>query len=725
MTRSRLDIFAGNTTKVGWASLSSARLFFKRQLWIWPLLAAIMLGGVGYFVKRAVDQSLKENLGNQLQVVLNADVAALQEWFHAQEELAQAAARDNDVVAATIALIEFARTESSPLALVKSQQRTDVQVALDPWIEAGKFAGIQVINEQGIRVGTSFEQLTGTIVEGHYREVVDRALRGETLVTRPFRASILLPDEHGKERMGLPTMQVCTPLYAKDQKEIVGVLAFRLRPEKEFTEVLQLARLGHSGETYAFDKHGVILSQSRFDQQLKDIGLLPASDDASSALNLELRDPGVDMTRSERPSQARSAQPLIYPVAEAIKGSSGVNMDGPRDYRGVPEVDAWTWLPKYGFGVITAVDYNEAMAPRRILDIAFWSLYALLAVLSLAIFVFSLVVARMQQRMQKAALKQQKLGQYHLEEKLGQGGMGVVYRASHALLRRPTAIKLLDIVKTNEASIARFEREVQLTSQLNHPNTIAIYDYGHTPEGIFYYAMEYLDGLDLERLVARYGPLTEGRAIHLLLQVCGSLSEAHALGLVHRDIKPANIVVSQRGGVADFVKVLDFGLVKALDSERARTLTVADSITGTPMYIAPEGIEKPSEVDARSDLYAIGAVGYYLLTGSQPYDAANVVELCMKVVNSAPEPLGTRVKQPVSPEMEAVLMRCLEKLKQDRFASVDELAAALRACPGYGTWTPAESKHWWQAHTERIAGLSSSPTPHGDLQTRTAIWATE
>jgi hypothetical protein len=450
---------------------------------------------------------------------------------------------------------------------------------------------------------------------------------------------------------------------------------------------------------------------------------LPATEESTSTLSLEIRDPGVNLTLGERPKLAKKDQPLTLPVLEGTQGRSGISVNGHLDYRGVPQVGAWKWLDKYNFGIVTEVDYAEAMAPSRIIDGAFWTMFALLAAMSLAIFGFSFVVARLQQRMQKEALKQQRLGQYQLEEKLGEGGMGVVYRGRHALMRRPTAIKLLHIGKTNDASIARFEREVQLTSQLNHPNTIAIYDYGRTPEGIFYYAMEYLDGLDLERLVDRYGPMSEGRAVHVLLQVCGSLTEAHALGMVHRDIKPANIFLCQRSGMADFVKVLDFGLVKALDVERAKTLTAADSITGTPMYIAPEGIERPNEVDPRSDLYAVGAVGYFLLTGKQPFDASNVVELCMKVVNEEPLPPSQKTEKPLSADLEAVIMRCLAKKQTDRFSSASELAAALRTCQAANQWSEEAAAAWWQEHGEREFTKSAAPTPRADQATRTMIWS--
>src|SRR5262249_14250974 len=235
-----------------------------------------------------------------------------------------------------------------------------------------------------------------------------------------------------------------------------------------------------------------------------------------------------------------------------------------------------------------------------------WGLFALLVAIAGVMFFFMLVTARQGHQLQQAVAAATQLGQYTLEEKLGEGGMGAVYRARHSLLRRPTAIKMISSANLGESALARFEREVQTTSQLNHPNTIAIYDYGRTPEGVFFYAMEYLEGTNLDDLVERFGPLPEGRVIHLLRQVCGSLAEAHGKGLIHRDIKPANILLTCRGGVADFVKVLDFGLVKAVggSGDQAR-LTKSDAMVGTPLYLSPEAIERPASVDLRTDIYAI------------------------------------------------------------------------------------------------------------------------
>jgi serine/threonine protein kinase len=362
-------------------------------------------------------------------------------------------------------------------------------------------------------------------------------------------------------------------------------------------------------------------------------------------------------------------------------------------------------------GIITEIDHAEAYRPLTILHWAFFFVFCLLALSSAAIFVFTLVVARLERVAQKAALEAKRLGQYCLEEKLGAGGMGVVYKGHHAMLRRPTAIKMLNPDMVNDLSIARFEREVQTTCKLNNPSTIAIYDYGRTPEGVFYYAMEYLDGLNLQQLVELCGPQPEGRVIHILKGVCASLAEAHALGLVHRDIKPGNIMLNRRGGDFDVVKVLDFGLVKALDETK---ITVqSGTMAGTPLYMSPEAIQSPDCVDARSDIYSIGALGYFLLTGQPVFTAKTLLELCNDHVNTIPEPPSERLGKSVAPELEAVLLACLEKSRGKRPQTARELAALLDCAQSAGSWSVQDADSWWLDH-ERFALAQTLSTGPGD-----------
>lgn len=331
--------------------------------------------------------------------------------------------------------------------------------------------------------------------------------------------------------------------------------------------------------------------------------------------------------------------------------------------------------------------------------------------------------------LRKAVSDIRKLGQYTLEEKLGEGGMGVVYRASHAMLRRPTAIKLLSPDRTGKESLTRFEREVQRTAMLTHPNTVTVYDYGRTTEGVFYYAMELLEGVTLEEIVRIDGPQPEERVIHLLEQAAASLAEAHDAGLIHRDVKPGNILVVDRGGIADLVEVLDFGLVKDVGyKEREGTpletaLTRADAITGTPLYIAPETVTDPENVDARTDLYALGAVGYWLLTGTHVFGGKSVLEVCGHHLHSTPEPPSRRLGRPVGGDLEALILACLSKRPEDRPASAHVLREKLRECAAAGGWTQARASEWWTLHrskpraeegrTTAIAGPGAAGTEEG------------
>jgi serine/threonine protein kinase len=306
------------------------------------------------------------------------------------------------------------------------------------------------------------------------------------------------------------------------------------------------------------------------------------------------------------------------------------------------------------------------------------------------------------------AARVRRLGQYTLESKIGSGGMGVVYRASHAMLRRPTAIKLLPPDRAGEASLARFEREVQMTAQLSHPNTVAIYDYGRTPDGLFYYAMEYLDGINLEDLVRQFGPQPPGRVLWILDQICGALAEAHGQGLVHRDIKPANIILTERGGEPDVAKIVDFGLVKPIAPDGADwTHSGSTVLAGTPLYMSPESMMAPDSGDTRSDLYALGAVAYYLLAGVPVFEAGTIVEIIAHHLHTEPVRPSRRVAHPIPPDLEEVVLSCLRKLPEERPASARDLRDALRRCQLAPSWTPDAAANWWREFRARTPGQSS------------------
>jgi serine/threonine-protein kinase len=313
--------------------------------------------------------------------------------------------------------------------------------------------------------------------------------------------------------------------------------------------------------------------------------------------------------------------------------------------------------------------------------------------------------------LRKAVSDIRKLGQYTLGEKLGEGGMGVVYRASHAMLRRPTAIKLLKPEHAGADALRRFEREVQRTAMLTHPNTVTVFDYGRTTEGVFYYAMELLEGASLQEIVEIDGPQPAGRVVHLLEQAAASLAEAHDAGLIHRDIKPGNILVVDRGGIADLVKVVDFGLVKDVRTGGTdATLTNADSITGTPLYMAPETITTPDTLDARTDIYALGAVGYWLLTGTHVFSGNTVMEVLAHHLHTQPQRPSARLNTRIESDLENLLLSCLAKRPDERPASARELRDQLRSCADAKRWSQSHSAQWWFAHRHQLRSSRPATT---------------
>lgn len=303
-----------------------------------------------------------------------------------------------------------------------------------------------------------------------------------------------------------------------------------------------------------------------------------------------------------------------------------------------------------------------------------------------------------------------KLGQYQLGKKLGEGGMGEVYMAEHMLLKRPCALKLIKPdSNTNPVARARFEREVQSAAMLSHPNTIEIFDYGHTDDGTFYYVMEYLPGLTVSDLIRQFGPLLPGRAVFLMRQVCGALAEAHRFGLVHRDLKPANILVAILGGKCDVAKVLDFGLVKLTSKPDAPQLTADYTVSGTPQYMSPEQAMAVAELDGRSDIYSLGAILYYMLTGRPPFEGTSPTELMIAHARDQVVP-PSHHRADLPPDLEAVIMRCLSKKPDERYPDARSLASALAACACAGDWNDDKADDWWLSQARsQIEASSAQP----------------
>jgi serine/threonine-protein kinase len=330
----------------------------------------------------------------------------------------------------------------------------------------------------------------------------------------------------------------------------------------------------------------------------------------------------------------------------------------------------------------------------------FWVVFPYLLVV-----LMGFVGARVVYTLGREVTRARELGSYRLVERLGQGGMGEVWRAKHRLLARPAAIKLIRTPAGGgdalDGALRRFEREAQVTAQLRSPHTVELWDFGVSDDGGFYYVMELLDGLDLETLVKRHGPIAAERVVHLLRQVCHSLAEAQASGLVHRDIKPANIFVCRYGGDYDFVKVLDFGIVRASDGATADTrvlVTRDNSVQGTPAFIAPEQALGASVIDHRADIYATGCVAYWLLTGEVIFTAETTMGVLLHHAHTIPTPPSERTELPVPPDLDRVVMACLAKDPADRPQSARDLSRRLGEVRGLEPWSEEQAREWWITH---------------------------
>ncbi|WP_339909011.1 serine/threonine protein kinase [Symmachiella dynata] len=687
---------------------------FRHRFWRNMILFAlgILLSGVGIWMYWGMEESLRKILATKLESLLDADIAALEIWMEDKKSSAEVWAQQRNVLAATKELVALAQLESTTREdLLNSPALARIREELHVFHHREGNSGFAVIDRTGRVLASERDDDIGVRLEAGGMAELAKVLANKTTITKPFPQGAFAPDQ--TIRRDVPVVWANAPVH-NAQNEIIAVLGFGWLADHQFTRVLSVGRMGRSGETYAFDSQGLLLSESRFDPELRRIGLIPDTPDSRSIFTVHVRDPGGNLLTGYRPKTALRNRPLTKIAAEAVASRTlhdpklrrGVILDPYRDYRGVQVIGAWQWLSQYNMGVVSEVDSEEAYELLRYPIVAFWIRTGCLA---LAIGGLLIAAARIAILKKKVGTFQ-RLGQYSLLRKIGEGGMGEVYLARHALLRRPTAVKLLKGNRQRRDDVRRFEREVQLASQLEHPNTIEIYDYGRTSDQVFFYAMEYLPGISLAELVALSGPLPAARVIFLLRQICGSLREAHSIGLIHRDVKPQNIMLCDLGGEADFVKVLDFGLVKSVSDTGGTKITSPAMIVGTPMYMSPERLQTPDDVDDRSDIYSVGAVAYFLLTGQQLFDGMSQMEIVYHAVNEMPVPPSEIAKTAVPPALDRLVMDCLAKSPASRPRNIPAVLAILEELAEDEVWTTHDARKWWDANVAKLRTTTAIAT---------------
>lgn len=628
---------------------------FDRTRVVLLLLLAALLGG-GIWAYRGAAESLREIRATGMRTLLNTQVGTLEQWILERRHDAEQLAGDVELSAGIVRLAANRGGDGGRI----------IENILGKAVAIGVTAAL-VIDPRGRILAASEQQRIGRSVSPDFLAHLAPVLKGLSAFVRPYSA----PGGVGGTRE-IGRAWVAAPIYGANGR-IVAVLALGSPVDKGFAGLFAVARPGDSGEALAFDAAGWLLSPSRHADELAQRGLAP---------RLALPD-----AESERLTLlARQA------VAARGEGGQGLLLAPYPNYLGRDVIGAWRWLREHDVGVAIEIEAGEAYAPLTYLQIGFGIVLLLIFGVWLSGFLSPNALAALLRRDGSA----RQLGPYRLLRQIGEGAISNVYLAQHRMLKRPAAVKVLKQQATSEEWTARFRREVQLTSSLHHPNTIAIYDYGTGPGGEFYYAMEYLEGLSLADLVERYGPVPPSRTAYILRQVCASLWEAHSCDLVHRDIKPQNIMVCEIRGERDFVKVLDFGLVKQISGDPTRDLTRAMRILGTPLYMSPERIRNPSDADGRADIYALGAVGFFLLTGRRVFETETEHDLTYQVLHIVPQLASACSPYAVPAELDALIGRCLEKDPAARPQSIAEVAGALDALLVHKPWTRAQIDAWWK-----------------------------
>ena len=680
------------------------------------MVTAVALIVLGIWMYGGVKDSLREMRATGLQSVLDAEVEALETWIGDRHASGSLWAAEPEIRGDVEALLALVREGRPPEALWSAPARARLEAAHKPALKQTGAVAFNVVDPNGVIVATQVREYAGRRVNpGSFLAHLSPVFRGEARFIRPYleqdRISGLV-----KPAFTRPVIWFDAPVR-NASGEVVAALGFAYYADAQFAHILSAASPGRTGEVYAFDPNGLMVSESRFVPLLKKLGLVPDTSDASAILRVQVRDPGGDLAAGHQPATELAARPYTHLAALAIaaRGKSeaqerrAVVLEPYRNYRGVEVVGAWRWLADHDFGVAIEMEAAEAYAPLRYLTLAASIVLALLAAVLLAAAWSTFVVRRLKRQVGDARM----LGQYRLERQIGEGGMGKVFLARHALLKRPTAVKMLKPHMATDEIVARFEREVQLASQLLHPNTVEVYDYGRTPEGVFYYVMEYLEGETLDKLVADHGAMPLARALHVLRQICAALRVAHARSVVHRDVKPHNIMLCRRGGEFDVVKILDFGLVKDTGGSDSRDITQYQRVLGTPRYMAPERIRNATDADARSDIYSVGAVAYFLVTGRELFEGAEEHDLTYQVLHT-PAPKPSEAGAAVPKRFDELVARCLAKERTERPHDIVVVLALLEALAVEHPWTQQQAETWWSRYGTTVAegserlGIASS-----------------
>ena len=635
---------------------------------------------------------------------MSANREILDRWIYYEKAQIAAIAQNYDLIRYTLEIDSLELLDSDKSFL----RNSDVALACTEWLQGaaqwGNYEYVSILSAKSPVVllssalidSTGLTSMFNSTLGSYVYEDYIKAQKGETVFMPPAYDFEVLLDFEPSINPGVYCSFICP--IKNYEGEIIGVLSGGYPAKDQFSQLMQISKHGKTSETYAFDKEGRMISASRFTRELRSTYLLNYDSTAETLYNIKLKDPGGNVIEGFESELSLAEQEYTAIVDLAFNHLesedsifTGAIMEPYRDYRGIAVIGAYMWIDEYGFGIITEEDYDESLASLVYFRYTFGVFYAAILFLSFLLYNSNVRIARIGKKVDDFQL----LGQYKLREKLGEGGFGEVYKAEHTFLKTPVAIKILKSEFANTDMLDRFEKEVKITSSLSHPNTIKVFDYGTTDNNNFYYVMEYLNGISLDKVVGFDQEMAIARVVHILYHICLSLREAHTNGLVHRDIKPMNIMLCNQGGAYDLVKVLDFGLVKDLDTSQSQQ-TQINRIGGTPMFMAPERIRDPFNADQRVDIYSIGALGMYLFSGQY------LLELVSQKMLSGDATLQGDFRQhlierkEVPTDLRNILGECIHFDPEKRPSNIDVLIDFFEQKNTELPWTRKDAMAWWK-----------------------------
>lgn len=658
------------------------RVRLRRMLALAALTSTVVLSAIGWWTHNEVEQSMRATRGAALKSVLDSQAQSLGVWIDDQKLSVRRLARDRQLRKQVATVARDAETDSA--SYCRSPQARHLVAQLDEALTDAGTVAFNLVIPSGRIVTSKFTEYCGLRYRPEAFETdLAAAFGGATVFVPPHHEADKLEPTSQALPLDRPLIWIRTPIHG-EADQVIAVLGAGYLADDKFSTLLATARAGATDEVYAFDRQGVMLSKSRFEATLWERSALP--DGASAVGRLVLRSPIADEAARTRLVESALAS------SHEKDDTGGMLLDPYSGYLATPVVGGWRRLAEGDIFIAIEMGADEAYAPLEALDTVFAVVFAaLIAAVCVALFSwFTAVLIR-------AEVEKDRMGPYWLGERIGEGGVGNVYHARHDLLKRPSAVKLLKPTRATDEMTARFRREAQLASQLTHPNMIEIFDYGVGIDGSLFYAMELLEGDTVGDLVLRGGPMPVARVVHILRQVCAGLAEAHGKGLVHRDISVTNIMTCLYGGEYDFVKILDFGLVKSVVGEQSQTVTRSLRILGTPQYMAPERLHDPADVDVRTDVYAVGAVAFFLLSGRRMFETEDTLALTSRVINEVPPRLSEIAAQPIPSELDELVAACLEKQRESRPASILAVKEILDRMAERNRWRQSDAKKAWDA----------------------------